>query len=166
MDPLVVGNVLVMIGRTADEFGGSHLDLVTTGARPGRVPQPDPDAPARYRALHRAIGAGLVVSAHDIAEGGLAVALAEMVIASGLGIETAPPRELGHDDLVVALFAESSSRVILEVAPEHLDALRAVFDEPVTVVGRLTETASLVIGDTVVERDRLCDAHYRRGLEP
>ncbi len=166
MDPLVVGNVLVMIGRTADEFGGSHLDLVTTGARPGRVPQPDPDAPARYRALHRAIGAGLVVSAHDIAEGGLAVALAEMVIASGLGIETAPPRELGHDDLVAALFAESSSRVILEVAPEHLDALRAVFDEPVTVVGHLTETASLVIGDTVVERNRLCDAHYRRGLEP
>ena len=166
MDPLTVGNALVMIGRTAPEFGGSHLDLVTGGALAGLVPQPDPAAPARYRALYRAIASGLVVSAHDISEGGLAVALAEMVIASGLGIETAPLDELGHEDVTVALFAESVSRIILEVAPADLGALAAVLDEPVVVVGHLTDSASLVIGDTDIDRDRLCDAHHRRGLEP
>ena len=44
----------------------------------GAVPGPDADARARYRALHRAIRAGLVSSAHDVSEGGLAVALAEI----------------------------------------------------------------------------------------
>ena len=58
---------------------------------PGTVPQPDPDAPDRYRRLHRAIRDGLVRACHDLSEGGLAVALAEMCIAGRLGIERRRP---------------------------------------------------------------------------
>ncbi len=93
-----VGNVLFQVGTTRDEFAGSHLDMVNGQPdRPGRAPAPDPDAPARYRRLHAAIRAGIVRACHDISEGGLAVALAEMCIGGRLGatIDDAPPPRRG-----------------------------------------------------------------------
>ena len=89
------------------------------GAPPvaGAAPQPDPDAPARYRRLHAAILAGLVQSCHDVSEGGLAVALAELCIAGRLGaaIDTLP-----HPDVATALFAESIGRLVVEVRPDDV----------------------------------------------
>ena len=89
------GNVLSCVGGTTAEFAGCHLDLVLgEPADPGVAPAPDPDAPERYRRLHQAILAGLVRACHDVSEGGLAVALAEMCIAGRLGADDrhAPPR--------------------------------------------------------------------------
>jgi len=166
IDPVSAGNLLVMLGRTGVEFGGSHLDLVAgESGRGGLVPQPDPDAPARYRRLHRAITAGLVHACHDVSEGGLAVALAEMVIASGLGIVL---EELGHPDPTTALFSESSSRLVVEVAPDDLERFAQIIDEPMVIAGRLTEMPELTLGATgaVLSRSQLVDAHHRRGLEP
>ena len=85
------GNVLLLLGDTGEHFAGSHLDLLTGAHRTpavdsGITPQLDPASPARYRALHQAIRAGLVVACHDVSEGGLAVALAEMCISSQLGV--------------------------------------------------------------------------------
>ena len=118
------GNVLFLLGRTAAEFAGSHLDLVLGApADVGAAPQPDPDAPARYRRLHAAIRAGLVRACHDVSEGGLAVALAELCTAGRLG---AAVEALPHDDPVVALFAESVGRLVVEVAPGDVEAFLAV----------------------------------------
>lgn len=114
------GNALVLLGRTRPEFAGSHLDLVLgapTDEALGPVPAPDPDAPARYRALHQAIRAGLVQACHDLSEGGLAVALAEMCIGGRLGVSVT---ELPHDDVATALFSESTGRLLVEVAPGDL----------------------------------------------
>ena len=86
----------------------------------GAAPQPDPDAPARYRRLHAAMRAGLVRSCHDVSEGGLAVALAELCIAGRLGIAV---QSLPHDDPATALFAESTGRFVVEVRPEDLERL-------------------------------------------
>ena len=76
--------------RTPASFGGSHLDLLTASTAPpagaGIAPQPDPAAPARYRALHRRSAAASCASCHDVSEGGLAVAVAEMCIAGRLGV--------------------------------------------------------------------------------
>src|SRR4029077_5520571 len=85
----------------------------------GATPQPDPDAPARYRRLHAAIRAGLVASCHDVSEGGLAGALAGQYTAPGLGASLDHP---GHPDLTTGLFAESSGRFVVEVAPDDVDA--------------------------------------------
>ncbi len=96
-DLLTPGNVLLLIGSTETEFAGSHLDLVHGEPDdPGVVPAPDTDAATHYRHLHAAMQAGLIVSCHDVSEGGLAVALAEMCIGGRLGasISTLP-----HDDL-------------------------------------------------------------------
>ena len=139
------GNLLIVVGTTATEFAGSHLDLVAGAPGSdavGVVPAPDAHAPERYRRVHRAIASGLVRSAHDCSEGGLGVAVAEMTIAGCLGatIDTLP-----HDDIATSLFAESVGRLVLEVEPGKLVELSAVLDEHLTVLGSVTAEPVLVI---------------------
>jgi phosphoribosylformylglycinamidine synthase subunit PurSL len=144
-DLKAAGNLLVLVGSTRCEFAGSHLDLVQISAADhpaGVVPQPDLDAPARYRRLHQAILAGLICSAHDCSEGGLGVALAEMAISGCLG---ASIDQLPVDDVVTSLFAESVGRIVLEVAPASLEQLRAVLDEPLLVLGTVDADPRLLI---------------------
>jgi len=117
------GSVLLLAGPTGEHFAGSHLDLLsgahrTSAAEAGAAPLPDAEAPARYRAVHRAIRDGLVRACHDVSEGGLAVALAEMCIASGLG---ATVDALPHPDAAASLFSESAGRLVLEVAAGDAD---------------------------------------------
>jgi len=113
------GNVLLLLGTTAPEFAGSHLDLVHGAPDElGAVPQPDPSAPERYRRLHTAIRAGLVQSCHDVSEGGLAVALAELCIGGRLGAEV---EALPYDDVTTAWFAESTGRFVVEVGAEDVE---------------------------------------------
>jgi phosphoribosylformylglycinamidine synthase len=119
------GNVLLILGETGTHFAGSHLDLLagahrTASPEAGRAPQFDPGSPARYRGLHQAIRRGLVQSCHDVSEGGLAVAVAEMCIASGLG---ATIDSLPHEDVTAALFSESAGRLVVEVADSDADAV-------------------------------------------
>lgn len=136
-----VGNELFLIGATRDELRGSHLHLVLGGDFGGEVPAPDRDAPARYALLHHAMRQGLVQSAHDCSEGGVAVALAEMVIASGKGIEA-------HADgvnEVAALFAESNGRVIIEVAPADVEQIRSMFGDDARHLGIVCSDATLTI---------------------
>ena len=131
------GHHIVLLGTTSREFAGSHLDLLLGApAHVGCAPAPDPDAPARYRHLHQAINDGLVRSCHDVSEGGLAVALAEMCIAGRLGADVT---ELPHAELTAALFAESQSRLIVEVADDDLNRFRNVMNEDVLVIGTVTD---------------------------
>jgi len=129
------GDAVVLVGATLPEFAGSHLDLVLgPPAIAGTAPQPDPDAPDRYRRVHAAIRAGLVRAAHDLSEGGLAVALAELCIAGRLGLDV---DTLPHADLPTALFAESIGRLVLEVTAADVDELEQVVG-PVTRLGTVT----------------------------
>lgn len=139
------GNELFLLGTTRDELRGSHLHLVLGGDFGGEVPAPDADAPERYTLLHRAIRDGFIESAHDCSEGGLAVALAEMVIGADLGVEV----HVGGPHEVSALFAESNGRVIIEVAPEHSEKVRTHFGEQIARIGIVTEHPALVITTAV-----------------
>ena len=135
------GNVLMLLGTTDPEFAGSHLDMVL-GAPPvpGVAPAPDPDAPNRYRHLHAAMQAGLVVSCHDISEGGLAVAMAEMCVAGRLG---ATIDVLPDDDLASALFSESLGRLIVEIEPRSAAAFGRIMDDQCLRIGEVTESGML-----------------------
>ena len=157
-EPTTVDHVLVLTGDTRPEFAGSHLDLVVTPpAVLGAAPQPDPSAPARYRAIHATMRSGLIRSAHDVSEGGLAVALAELVITSGLGVEITT---LPHDDVSVALFAESIGRLVLEVAPDDVDELVRVVG-PLHRLGVVTDEPALVLpGLDPLSRDELRAAFF------
>ena len=142
------GNVLLLLGDTGEHFAGSHLDLLTGAHRrcsneAGIVPQFDPDAPNRYRAVHQAIRSGLIASCHDVSEGGLAVALAEMSIASGLGIAV---ESLPHADVTAALFSESAGRLVIEVAESDLTAVTAIVGDAHRL-GVVTTEPDLALGD-------------------
>jgi phosphoribosylformylglycinamidine synthase len=125
MDLKEPGNHLYLVGRTKDDLGGSHFHLVT-GQSGGNVPQVDLEAAPRvFAAVHAAISQGVVRACHDLSEGGLAVAAAEMAFAGGVGVDvTTPPGEFQDD---VKLFGESPTRFLVEVKPANAAAFEKCF---------------------------------------
>jgi len=131
MDAKRAGDAVYLVGETRAELGGSHLHR-REGREGGRVPSPDLErAPRLLRALHAAIAAGRVAACHDLAEGGLAVAAAEMAFAGdlGLALELArvPAAALpeGHDPDATLLFSESCTRFLVEVPEAEREAFEA-----------------------------------------
>ena len=133
------GNIVLVVGGTRDELRGSHLDAILGIDGPGSVPAPDEAAPTRYRQMHAAIAAGLVRSCHDLSEGGLAAAAAEMVIAGRLGLSLTV-----GGDAIVSLFSESTGRFLVEVRPHDVEAFRAAVPES-AVLGSVTAEPLLSI---------------------
>ena len=115
------GLAIYLLGETFPELGGSEFAEVLLGSTAGRPPALDL---ARERELHELLQAAaredLLASAHDCAEGGLAVALAESAIAGAHGFAVTVPGDLPPH---VALFSESASRAVVSVAPERADGL-------------------------------------------
>ncbi|NPV07306.1 MAG: phosphoribosylformylglycinamidine synthase subunit PurL [Anaerolineae bacterium] len=148
MDLKQPGNRLYLLGRTRNELGGSHYGLVL-GQDWGGPPQAAPQGLELARALHRCLRMGLVRSCHDCAEGGLAVAAAEMCIAGNLGLELELKGIALDDDVKrtdLALFAESNSRYLVEVAPEASLAFEAqLADLPFALVGTVTARPFLTV---------------------
>ena len=121
LEPRAEGDLVVLLGQTAGEFGGSELARVREVASTS-VPRTDVDGAAtRYRAFVELRDAGLVRSAHVVGRGGLAIALAHMVLASerNLVIDIAAMAELGH---AAALFSESTGRIVMTVSPDDRTA--------------------------------------------
>lgn len=115
------GDVLFLLGETKAELGGSELQAIVHGVVEGRPPQLDLDAEEKLLgAVLEAIQSGLVRSAHDLSEGGLAVALAESCISGGIGAKVDVASGLRPD---FALFSESQSRILLSASPEKAEAL-------------------------------------------
>jgi phosphoribosylformylglycinamidine synthase len=149
MDLKRPGNLLYLIGETKDELGGSHFALVNN-LRDGKVPTVDPArAKMTFAALHRAIDAGLVASCHDLSEGGLAVAIAEMCFAGGLGADAnLDAVAIAERNLSTAalLFSESNTRFLCEVAPEHAAAFESkLAGIPTAQLGVIRHDAQLTI---------------------
>jgi len=163
-----VGDLLVQIGDTEVEFAGSHFRMVESGDAGSSaratdvVPAPVPDALARYRRLHAALRTGRVRSCHDLSEGGLAVALAEMAIAGRLGVEI---ETLPHPSPTTALFSESCGRFVCEIAPDDLEWFREVVDQPVHVVGRVSPMAAIRGCGLDLSLDAAVAAFTRSGAE-
>ena len=157
--------MLFQVGTTRTEFAGSHLDMVIgPPARAGLAPSPDPDAPARYRRLHAAIRGGFVRACHDISEGGLAVALAEMCIGGRLG---ATIDALPDDDPVTALFSESTGRFVVEVAPGDAATFTELLGSDAMRIGVVTQEGVLRFGPDgrvgAIDVEALVDAYTGRG---
>ena len=115
------GNAVYIIGMTDAAMAGAHVSRIV-GAVPGsdwRIPQVDlARAPQTLTALHHAIQQGLVSSCHDLSEGGLAVAVAEMALAGRLGAEIDLDALPAHSDSEwVHLYSESPTRFVVEIAP-------------------------------------------------
>ncbi len=156
MDLKQAGNRIYLVGETKNEMGGSHFALVHALAG-GHVPRVDPAVAKRtFAAIHRAISARTVRACHDLSEGGLAAAIAEMAFAGGLGaaieLEHVPhsitlPPSISHEPLpAILLFAESNSRFLCEVAADSAAEFeRCLAGVPCACLGRVTENADLEI---------------------
>jgi phosphoribosylformylglycinamidine synthase subunit PurL len=117
---LVDGGRLILVGETDPELSGS-LWAANRGHRGlGNLPAVDLEAVASVAGVVRElVGEGLVQGAHDVSQGGVALALAEMAVKSGVGFTAARMPDHGH------LFSESSGRAVLCV---EADLLRSVLD--------------------------------------
>ena len=130
----VEGAEVVLLGRTEPEFGGSAWAEVAHQHLGGRPPAVDLDAERRLAALVvAAASAGVLASAHDLSDGGLAIALAEACLHGGRGCAVVLP-----GDPFTALFSESAGRALVSVAvgrEREFAALCQEHDVPATVLG-------------------------------
>jgi phosphoribosylformylglycinamidine synthase len=113
------GNDVWLLGPATGALGGSYLDEVTGGDRGGHVVTIDPDAPARHRQMHQLIGEGLVVSAHDVSDGGLATAAAEWAFAGRRGLSLT----VAESHSPYEMFGEGLGRYLFEARPSDSDRL-------------------------------------------
>ncbi|HEX6920398.1 MAG TPA: phosphoribosylformylglycinamidine synthase subunit PurL [Actinomycetes bacterium] len=141
------GQVLLLLGETREELGGSEWAHVVHGHLGGLPPRVDLDAERRLAALlveggqRRLLGA-----AHDVSDGGLAQTLVEMALAAGRGLRVALP---AGADPFVALFAESVARAVVAVVPgavEEVTDLAGRHGVPVSVLGHVTGDVLAVEG--------------------
>ncbi|MEM7515764.1 MAG: AIR synthase-related protein, partial [Planctomycetota bacterium] len=151
MDAKRPGARLYLVGTTKLELGGALYLTHQNGTLAGRVPRPDlTQAPSVLRAVHAALKSGLALSCHDLSEGGLAVAAAEMAFAGGVGIEvdlervpveeslqSEDPEGVSHD--AVRAFSESCTRFLIEVDEAHAAAFEQALGQHAAQVGQVLE---------------------------
>jgi phosphoribosylformylglycinamidine synthase subunit PurL len=150
------GDLIYLLGETKDEFGGSELQKMLHGEIFGKAPEIDLQVESEYQQkVLSAIRAGLVASAHDLAEGGLSVAVAESLFGTkGLG---ATIKVSGNP--VSALFSESQSRFLLSVKKEHQREFEKLVGA--TLIGEVTASAKL----TITQNEEVLIDEYVEELE-
>ncbi|QOY37831.1 phosphoribosylformylglycinamidine synthase subunit PurL [Anaerobacillus isosaccharinicus] len=143
------GDLIYLIGETKPEFGGSELQKLVNGEISGKSPSIDLNVEKKLQEqLLTAIRAGLVASAHDVAEGGFAVAVAECMMDGKVGAKVSI-----RGEAVTALFAESQSRFIVSVPSDK----KAEFEKSVDAacIGEVIKEAELTIvnesGEPVIQ---------------
>lgn len=138
-----VGDQVWLLGATAEHLSGSVWAQVVHGHLGGQPPVPDLDHEQRLaRALVAAAKRHLLSSAHDLADGGLAQALAESCLRHGLSVSFGLP----EGDPVVQLFSETPGRVLISLSPAQADAVGALCAEhgiPAAHLGTVTDTGTL-----------------------
>ena len=162
------GSDLWLVGRGSDHLGGSVVAEML-GLDDTRVPPPVSDPLPRYRAVHDLIAAGTVSAAHDVSDGGIAVALAEMAIGGQLGLTATIPHD-GADpgdsrgagvaaggtgsaapgarrqlEMVAALANEAPGRLLLEVPVAERAAVAARLGRLGRRIGMVTDTGEIEI---------------------
>jgi phosphoribosylformylglycinamidine synthase subunit PurL len=130
--------VVVLLGETRDELGGSEWAHEVHGHLGGRPPRVDLAAEQALAALLAELAAeGVASAAHDVSDGGLAQALAEMALRHGIGAAVSM-RGVAGGDPFVALFSESVARAVVSVAEARYDDLltrASTYGVPATRLG-------------------------------
>ena len=135
------GSMILILGTTDASMGGSVYARIK-GLTNCVVPDTDFNKALRgYIAFHRAVTEGLILSAHDISEGGLGVAIAEMAFSQvgGVSVDLEALPTIGEVGRVERLFSESPSRILIECDPQDLDRLKMVLEgTDFSVIGKVT----------------------------
>ncbi len=144
------GDYIYLIGGTRREMAGSEV-AQELNVSCNTVPHVDAGtALASYRALHRAIYGRLVSACHDLSDGGLAVALAEMCIGGRLGAQVDIQKVPTLEAMTTAelLYSESASRLLVSVAPDKAAEFEATMDGSICArIGVVTDDVTLTMKD-------------------
>jgi phosphoribosylformylglycinamidine synthase len=153
------GDVIVLVGETLAELGGTEYLKVEHETVAGMPPALDLELERDVqRAVNPGIRGGLIKSAHDCSEGGLAVAIAECCVAGGLGAEVSLDDEL-HP--VASLFSETQSRIVVTTAEEDAEKLvesLVAANVPFSVIGTVGGERLEIEGRVNVTLDEMRDA--------
>jgi phosphoribosylformylglycinamidine synthase len=147
MDLKAPSNLLYIIGDTFNELGGSEYYKLK-GYLGASVPKvKGTKAQSTFKAVTKAIDSGLVKSCHDLSEGGLGVAAAEMAFAGGYGLtldlKNVPRKALDRNDFV--LFSESNSRFLVEVSEKDRQEFETLMkSKSCSRIGTVTEDKKLL----------------------
>ena len=143
------GDLIVLIGENKEEIGGSEYLKVFHNLEKGLPPQIDLSLEKSVQEVCReSIKAGIISSAHDCADGGLAVTLAECCITGKKGAKVEINSKIRNDAL---LFGETQSRIVISLPEKNLDSLKEIankFEAPIQVSGKI-EGDSLKIGNLI-----------------
>ncbi len=152
------GDIIVIIGKTYAELGGS--EYFAQFGRTGNIPPHvrGPEAKKTFRSMEKAIKAGLIRSCHDISDGGLACALAESAFAGDIGVDVdlnkVPCEGVFRDDIL--LFSESASRFVATIREKDLPAFEKIFKSiPCGVIGKVVSGKAFRVkglrGDVIID---------------
>jgi phosphoribosylformylglycinamidine synthase II len=123
------GDAILLVGDIGEELGASLYLREIHGLKKGRPPEIDIEREKKmHDAVRSAIRLGEVRSAHDLAEGGLLVALAECAIGGAKHLGATVTLDFPHDRLDALLLGESQSRAILTTRPENASALLSLLE--------------------------------------
>jgi phosphoribosylformylglycinamidine synthase len=157
------GDKIYLVGESKQELGASELAFMMTeegqtagvGGQVPLLPHPEKNL-STYRALSRCIREGLVRTAHDCSEGGLAVSLAEMCIGGRIGAHV-DIDGTGDADVWARMWGESLGRIVVAVSPDHEpEFLRSMKGHPTTVLGVVRQEPHLTVvdgDDTLISMD-------------
>jgi phosphoribosylformylglycinamidine (FGAM) synthase-like enzyme len=147
MDLKTPSNLIYIVGDTYPELGGSEYYKLK-GFLGKSVPKLNaPKARKTYYNFTKAMGEGTVKSCHDLSEGGLAVAAAEMAFAGGYGLKldlrAVPNKSVTRNDFL--LFSESNSRFLVEVAQQDRFAFEDLMKNNCAMIGEVTRNEKLLV---------------------
>ncbi len=148
MDIKAPDNSVYIVGQTLKELGGSEY-FKLRGFLGKTVPKVRPNQAGKiFKVITKAADLGLIETCHDLSEGGLAVAAAEMAFAGGYGMEldlrNVPCKDCNRNDFT--LFSESNSRFLVEVSEEARENFKDLMKGNVYAeIGRVTKTSRLCI---------------------
>jgi phosphoribosylformylglycinamidine synthase len=155
----VDGQIVALLGWHRAELGGSEYQKRFHGHITGDAPWIDINEEVRLQhVLLEAIRSGKVTAAHDCAEGGVAVALAEMCLGKGLGATLNWPFERHAADI----FGEAQSRVLVTIPADHFDELEAQCREtnvPLVRLGTTGGTQLTMWNGCSVDVDQISSAY-------
>lgn len=127
------GDIIILVGETTSEMGGSEYYACLDAKNAGKVPQTPKNAPAIIKAVIEAVKSGKLSSAHDLSLGGIGAGLAKMCRNAGAKIDLSELAEMKADGL---LFSEAPARAILATAePEAVQEI--LKDVPHKVIGKV-----------------------------
>jgi phosphoribosylformylglycinamidine synthase len=167
------GDVVALLGETRDELGGSEFLRVVKTRDEGPCPELDLAAEKRLVELLVALAQGrILASAHDLSEGGLAVAAAECAMKSGLGVEIRLEEGIRPSAL---LFGETPGRVLVTADPSNRSALTESagrFGVPCQIVGtvggpslRIAAGTKILLEESVSSLSQLWSTAFARAME-